>query len=231
MYYLYMDKVLFPIAPSKLQLKIKGKNKTITLINEGEVNIIKSTGLTEVTFDVLLPLISKYPFAVYPDNKFQKADYYLSKLENMKRNKNPVGFVFSRLTPQGTPLFDTNMQVTLESYDIVEDAKNTGLDIKVSVTLKQWRNYGVKRIQVKEKKTVAKSTPARVEKDPEKTYTVVKGDCLYKIAKKQLNNANRWPEIYNLNQNLIEQTAKKYGRRSSSNGHWIYPGTVLKLPK
>ena len=28
----------------------------------------------------------------------------------------------------------------------------------------------------------------------------------------------------------IEAAAKKYGRSSSSNGWWIYPGTVLKLP-
>ena len=37
-------------------------------------------------------------------------------------------------------------------------------------------------------------------------------------------------EIYELNKDTIEAAAKKYGRSSSSNGWWIYPGTVLQLP-
>lgn len=35
------------------------------------------------------------------------------------------------------------------------------------------------------------------------TYTVVKGDCLWDIAKEQLGNAYRWPEIYELNRDQI----------------------------
>ena len=48
-----------PVAPSKLQLKIKNQNKTVTLINESEVNIIKSAGLTEITFDLLLDVYKR----------------------------------------------------------------------------------------------------------------------------------------------------------------------------
>lgn len=49
-------------------------------------------------------------------------------------------------------------------------------------------------------------------------YQVVKGDTLYDIAGKMLGNVNRWPEIYNLNKDKIE------------NPDLIYPGQVLKLP-
>lgn len=49
-----------------------------------------------------------------------------------------------------------------------------------------------------------------------RTYTVVEGDTLSKIAQVQLGSAGRWPEIARLNclpnQNLIK------------------PGQVLKLP-
>ena len=38
MYELYIDGVLFPVTPGSLNIKINNKNKTITLINEGEVN-------------------------------------------------------------------------------------------------------------------------------------------------------------------------------------------------
>lgn len=42
MYELYIDGVLFPVTPGSLNIKINNKNKTITLINDGEVNLIKS---------------------------------------------------------------------------------------------------------------------------------------------------------------------------------------------
>ena len=34
-YYFYLGKMLCPVAPSKVQIKVKNQNKTLTLINEG----------------------------------------------------------------------------------------------------------------------------------------------------------------------------------------------------
>ena len=81
-YHFYMGKMLCPIAPSKLQLKIANKNKTMTLIDEGEVNIVKQAGLTDISFDLLLPNV-QYPFAIYKSG-FKTADYFLGELEKMK---------------------------------------------------------------------------------------------------------------------------------------------------
>ena len=58
MYKFYMDKMLLPITPSKVQMSIKNKNKTLVLINEGEINVLKNAGLTEVTFDAMLPCVN-----------------------------------------------------------------------------------------------------------------------------------------------------------------------------
>ena len=49
-------------------------------------------------------------------------------------------------------------------------------------------------------------------------YTVVKGDSLYKIAKEQLGDASKWPEIAELN-----------GIKSKNGKYYIYPGQVLVL--
>ena len=49
--------------------------------------------------------------------------------------------------------------------------------------------------------------------------TVVKGDTLYDIAGRLLGNVNRWPEIYELNTDRIE------------NPDLIYPGQVLRIPE
>ena len=51
-----------------------------------------------------------------------------------------------------------------------------------------------------------------------RTYTVVAGDSLSKIAKKLLGNANRWREIHELNRDTVK------------NPDLIHPGQVLKIP-
>ena len=89
---------------------------------------------------------------------------------------------------------------------------------------------------IKKKKSSKKKARASVKKKRRttksvaKTYTVKDGDTLLKIAKKQLNDSSLYKKLYELNKNTIEAAAKKHGRRSSSNGWWIYAGTVLKLP-
>ena len=63
-YDFYLDKCLLPIAPGRLQLSIKNENKTIKLMNEGQVNLLKTAGLTDIEFECIIPQI-EYPFAVY----------------------------------------------------------------------------------------------------------------------------------------------------------------------
>ena len=126
-YYFYMDKMLCPVSPSKLQMKIKGQNKTLTLINEGEINILKKAGLTDISFELLLPNVS-YPFATYKSG-FQNAMYYLDYLEKLKSDDKPFQFIVTRTLPNGKLLFDTNMTVSLEDYSITEDSKHHRITI------------------------------------------------------------------------------------------------------
>lgn len=182
-YDFYMDKCLLPIAPEKLEIKINGDNETVTMINEGEINILKAASLTDVEFEALIPQV-KYPFAVYK-NGFQAASYFLNYFEQLKTSKMPFQFIVSRTLPTGKVLFTTNLKVSLEDYKITEDA-GEGFDIKVKITLKQYRSYGTKTVKVKfpepdpepepkqeEKKPEAKvEEPRPVEKPKPKTYKV-----------------------------------------------------------
>lgn len=203
MYGFYLDGVQLPVAPPKLDTKITNKNKTITLINEGEVNLLKTAGLTELSFDVLLPN-AKYPFAVYPDG-YRPATHYLDKLEKLKVNKEPFQFIVTRSKPNGDLLFDTNMKVTLEEYVIKEDADD-GFDIQVAISLKQYRDYGTKKLVIKtavkgaqttKKVTTTKARPS--SKALAKSYTVKAGDTLFAICQKQLGNGEKYKEIAKLN--------------------------------
>ncbi len=221
-YEFYLGKMLCPVAPSKLQLKIKGQNKSVTLINEGQVNILKKPGLTEISFDLLLPNV-KYPFATYK-NEFVNAQYFLDELEKLQTSMKPFQFIVTRSFPNGKMLFDTNMKVSLESYDIKEEAKQ-GFDVIVSVKLKQYREYGTKTctISTESNKTTASVQNTRpTDNSPapstNKTYTVQKGDCLWNIAKKFYGNGSKYTVIYNANKDKIK------------NPNLIYPGQVLTIP-
>lgn len=227
-YTVYMDGVQLPLPPSKISMKIKNQNKTINLINESEVNILKDAGLTDISFEIRIPQV-KYPFASYPGG-FRGASYYLDKLESLKVKKQPFQFICSRVLPSGKLLFDTNITVSLEDYQVEEDAKE-GFDLIVNVKLKQYKPYSTKLVSVTTKQN--QQVTAKVEKirpaetaPSNKNYTVQKGDSLWNIAQKRLGNGARYPEIYNLNKTAIDGRNKGTGNSK----YTIYPGQVLLIP-
>ena len=220
-YTMYLGGVLMPITPSKVKVKINNQNDTLTLINGEEINILKEPGLTDVSFDLLLPQVS-YPFT---NGGAQSADYYLSLFERLKTSKQPFQFILNRSMPSGRRLFYTNLTVGMEDYQITDDAEE-GFDITVTVSLKQYRHYGTKTVTVQPAETPAETPTATVEQPQRETseapqqsaYTVKSGDCLWNIAKKYLGDGSRYNEIYELNKDKI------------TNPNLIYPGQVLTLP-
>lgn len=225
MYYFYLDKILLPVTPSKLTIKIKNQNKTLVEINEGEINILKKAGLTEIEFEAMIPDV-KYPFAVYKSG-FQNAKPFLDAFEKLKTSQQPFQFIISRTYPNGKRLFNTNIKVALEEYTIKEDRRE-GLDVIVSFKLKQYKDFGTKICKIsfpKTQKPVAKTPPparsaptSPAPKQQNKTYTVVRGDCLWNIAKKFYGNGSQYTKIYNANRDKIK------------NPNLIYPGQVLTIP-
>lgn len=62
------------------------------------------------------------------------------------------------------------------------------------------------------------------------TYTVEQGDTLWGIARRFYGSGMEYTGIYEGNKEKIENTAKERGKKDSSQGHWIFPGTVLEIP-
>jgi len=229
-YDIYFDKVLLPVAPSRVKTNIKNKNKTIELINEGEVNMLKDAGLTEISFTITLPN-QKYPFAKYP-NGYRNAAYYLDVFEQYKKSKKPFRLIISRTLPDGSVIFYTNLQVSLEDYEI-EDNVSEGFDTKVTIDLLQYKPFGTKTTNVSAyvRKIPSSNRNAGSGANTSGTsYTIKSGDTLWNIAKKKLGNGSKQTTIYNANKSVIESAARAHGRADSSNGHWIYPNTKITIP-
>lgn len=225
-YDFYLKKCLLPVTPEKLSIKVNNANKTVTLINEGEINILKKAELTDIEFECEIPQV-KRPYAVYTNSSgFREASYFLNYFEALKTSQEPFQFIVCRKKPNGKSLFNTNIKVSMEDYKITEDA-GEGFDLKIKVKLKQWKDYGTKTVKVTitASKPKASAEPTRetttktAETSSSQTYTVVKGDCLWNIAKKYYGNGSKYTVIYNANKSVI-----------GSNPNLIYPGQVLTIP-
>lgn len=229
-YKCYLGGVLMPETPGKLDIKIKGKNKTLELLNEGEINFLRTPGLTEITLPLTFPMLTAP----------RRPEYYLNILERLVAGKQPTQFIMTRTTPNGRLLFDTNIKVSVEDYAIAESASN-GLDVSVEVKLKQYRDYSTKTIKIE---TEAKKTTAAVTQQTQQTnktetektatvttdraadtapkattYTVKKGDTLWGIAKKFLGDGAKYTPIYNANKDKIK------------NPNLIYEGQTFTIPQ
>ena len=216
MYHIYLDDVLLPIAPSKIETKIKNQNKTVNLINEGEVNILITAGLTEIKFDVLLPA-QEYAFAIFEEG-FQPPSFFLDKFEKLKTDNKPFLLLINRMRANEF-LFDTSMNVSLEDYTIKEDAEQNN-DIWVSLNFKQYRDYGTKTLKVAKsagttKKKASVKQKRQTTKTKPKTYTVKEGDTLWDICKAKLDDPTKCWEIARKN--------------NIKNPHLIYSGQVIKF--
>ncbi len=126
-----------------------------------------------------------------------------------------------------------NCDVTIKSFKY--KAFGGAGDYSYSITFVEYRElkiYTTKELGIgKSKKGTKKKKKSRTsaKKKTKKTYKVKPRDTLWKIAKKYCGSGTKWPKIYNANKSTIEKAAKRHGRKSSSKGHWIYPGTVLNV--
>ncbi len=217
-----LGKILLPIPPEKMEINVNGNNKTLNLINDGEINVLKKSGLVTVNFEFMLPnyryltLDNKtlgYPFATYEDG-FKDAGYFLEEIKKLKVNLEPFHFTVIRTMPKGLVLFDTDLKVALEDYTIKESS-SYGFDVVVSIKLKQYKDYGVKDIGTATEVTRETSKSPEPKSKP-KTYTVAKGDSLWTIAKSFYGDGGKYDTI-----------AKANG---ISNPNLISEGKVLTIP-
>lgn len=203
--------IIFPVAPPKLAVKSPGKNETVTVLELGDVNIIRDKGLQEISWDSFFPK----NMAPYVTGKTVVDPMtYVKDIEDARDRKKHGRFCLS-----GDGM-NITMQVAVEALEWEERGGEPG-DIYYKIKLKEWKDYSATTVSVK---AVPKrsGTPAKAE---DKTHTVVAGDCLWSIAQEHYGDGSRWPEIYQKNQAVIDAWNKGTGNHKNT----IYPKQVLVL--
>lgn len=148
-YDFYIDNLLLPITPKKINTKIKNKNKVVTLLNGEELNLLKKPGLTEFDFEFRVPS-EDFPAV----KRYVSPQTVLNKLEDLKVKKKSFQFIIIRSQYQENLKNSINKSVTLEDYEIIEDAEN-GADLIISISLKQYLPLKTKIINTNADKTKA----------------------------------------------------------------------------
>ncbi len=207
-YQCYLFGELMPETPGKLTVRIKGKNKTLELLNEGEINFLRTPGLTEITLPLTFPMLTAV----------RTPDYYLRLLEKAKTARATTQFVMTRTTPDGRLLFDTNIRVSVEDYTVTENAAN-GLDVSVEVNLKQYRDFGLQTIHIGSGGGALTKERSSATAPKASSYTVKTGDSLWSIAKYFFGDGAKYDLIYEAN------------RESISDPNLLYAGQILVIPQ
>ena len=139
-YFVFLDVIPLPVAPEKIEISVPNLNKTVTMVDQGEINILRGKGLKEIKFDMLVPSF-KYPFANYSFGSFSTSQI-IARLEYLKEQGKPVYFIVTRCRA-GLPAWWTNIKVSLEDFTVTEDANN-GTDVIISINLKEYKEYSTK---------------------------------------------------------------------------------------
>ena len=189
------EQILLPVAPAELITQVKGESKKVELVDVGEGSILKEIGLRRISFKILLPAV-QYSF-VQTEGAFQKPIFFLNQFRQYKMSKKPVSLIVFRKLADGTELFSGNMEVSFEEYTVVEKGGEQG-DFWVEIQLKEYRKITASTYCLKQQQnqmTLEETGVKRQGRQIPNTYTVKKGDSLWKIAKTMLQDGSRYKEI------------------------------------
>lgn len=210
-------KIRVPWLPETIDYASGGTTlATYDILNRGEVAVPSGSGLAKISWQ------STFPGKNRSDTGMQRGrvkapKYYHKILESWKTNGTPLNIMVT-----GYPI---NKDVILEDYSATPNGAFGDMDYEVS--------FIEDRDIVVSSKTPENPQPQEPERPAQKTtsYTIKKGDSLWAIAQQFLGSGAKNSEIYEANKTIIESTAQQYGKSSSENGWWIYPGVTIEIPQ
>lgn len=121
-----------------------------------------------------------------------------------------------------------NKDVTIKSFDFAPIG--AAGDYEYDISFEEYRELKAYTTDELKIESYVKKVVARPAPEPSRQHTIVYGDTLWGLAQKYYGNGALWTKIFDANAETLDNDAKKWGRKNSNKGNWIWPGTVITIP-
>ena len=234
------EKLRFPVLPEQINVRQGMRNHSVSVQGLGEVVIMQDPAALLVSFSSFFPA---EPFPGVQYEPLTPPAELAERLAKWKTGDRPVQFMVTgtainahftiedfTYSEQGGDIGALHYSLVLKAYKEVSARQVTVRhEAPASQALETTeRNevfvgrvatgYSGGRLGVRVA-VIPEPAPVRVDnRAQERTHTVAQGDNLWNIARKHLGDGARWPEIHELNRDII------------GSPNLIFPGQVLRLP-
>lgn len=190
-----------PVNPPELPFQNTADGEEFSVAKKGTINVPKPMKLTEFTFSSFFPANDTR----YAETQFKEPKKYIDQINKWMAEETVIRFIYVGGS------FSINEQVTIQNFE-AKDQFGTA-DVDYTISFKKYVPYGFKKMEVVKKKETAeksvdkKPTEQLVKKEPSRenpkpvpqTYSLVKGDSLWKIAQKYTGNGANYKALQSLN--------------------------------
>lgn len=174
-----------PVNPESYAITRDSENSEYNVLGVGPIVIPRKPKLTKVSWSGLLPGRAEL-WAVVTAGAFQPPKVYIDFLQSAMEDKAVLRFVANRVLEDGTPLFDTNMEVVVSQFKTEERGGETG-DFYYELSLTEYRDYTPKTVKLQPPAAAGEPVSATAETSrsiPAGQLTVgqtvvVNGSCYY----------------------------------------------------
>ncbi|MBN2981961.1 LysM peptidoglycan-binding domain-containing protein [Cohnella algarum] len=203
------EKFHFPVNPEEISIRRDKQFETFNILSLGEVDAAQQEKVKEIAFSSFFPKTYDPSYCRYQDLPDPRTA--MNQLTIWMNSRQPVRLLVT----------DTGVNV------LVYVAAHTSMfrggepdDIAFDVTFRTWRDMKVRGAAAAAAVSGQTVKAARPDTKPvPKVYTVVSGDTLSGIAKRELGSSSKWSAIYEKNKAQI-----------GSDPNRIFPGQKLVMP-
>lgn len=177
--------VRLPVNPESYSITRDNDNGNYNVLGVGPIMIPRTPKLQTAAWSGLLPGRPDLG-AVLTVGAFQPPKFYIDFLQAAMDEKRIVRFVANRYMEDGSPVFDTNIEVLVTRFKTEERGGETG-DFYYDITLSEYRDYSPKTVKLQPPAEAGQPVTATTETTrsiPHGQLTVgqaveVNGNCWY----------------------------------------------------
>lgn len=187
-----------PINPEQINVKRAGDGETFKISKLGTVNVPKAPELQKFDLEAFFPAHETH----YSEVDFLEPQSYIDKLNKWIEAEEPIRYIYVNGS------FSINEKVTIENFEYSESYGTE--DVDYTLELLKYVDFGPKQLKVEKPKpttagktppkvTAPKAPPRQTEKVVPQTYSLIKGDSLWKVAQKYTKSGSNYPALAKLN--------------------------------